>query len=371
MWQELEQITVNEYGAAADKCLGGFVNCAGSHVVGPLLAGTFHDERWSDCEVKLVAGGKSNLTFVVRSAAGEAVLRRPPLSHVLPTAHDMRREHTVISALRATPVPVPRALLYRAAGDSPLGAPFYVMERVLGHVCREALPPGYADTPGERRAIGNRLVDVLADLHRVDPVAVGLDEFGHPDGFMARQIRRWGQQWEASKTAELPALEELRDELAARVPKPQAATIVHGDYRLDNTVLHPVRPGEVVAVLDWEMSTLGDPLADFGTTVMYWAQADDGDELAAVRVAQPVTAAEGFPTRRQIADRYAERTGFDLAELPFYVAFAFFKMAVVVQGIVARVAGGAMLGEGFEGMAERIAPLVDLGRATLADRKLP
>jgi aminoglycoside phosphotransferase (APT) family kinase protein len=339
--------------------------------VGPHLAEALYDERWRECRVELIAGGKSNLTYVVRSAAGEVVVRRPPLSHVLPTAHDMRREHTVVSALRVTPVPVPRTLLYRTEHDSPLGAPFYVMERVLGHVCREGLPPGYADTSAERRAIGDRLVDVLADLHRVEPAAVGLEEFGHPDGFMARQIRRWGQQWEASKTGELPALEALRDELAARLPAPQAATIVHGDYRLDNTVLHPARPGEVVAVLDWEMSTLGDPLSDLGTTVMYWAQAGDGQELAAVRVAQPVTAADGFPTREQIAERYAERTGFDVTGLPFYVAFAFFKMAVVVQGIVARAAGGAMLGEGFEGMAERIEPLVELGRATLADNRLP
>jgi aminoglycoside phosphotransferase (APT) family kinase protein len=340
-------------------------------LVGPHLAAALHDEQWADCRVELIAGGKSNLTFVVRSAAGEVVLRRPPLSHVLPTAHDMNREHTVISALRATPVPVPRTLLYRGEEESPLGAPFYVMERVLGHVCRDALPAGYADTVAERRAIGDRLVDVLADLHRVDAPAVGLGEFGHPEGFMARQIRRWGQQWEASKTADLPALDALRGELAERVPPPQAATIVHGDYRLDNTLLHPARAGEVVAVLDWEMSTLGDPLSDLGTTIMYWAQADDGDALAAVRVAEPVTAAEGFPSRAEVAARYAERTGFDVAELPFYVAFAFFKMAVVVQGIVARVAGGAMLGEGFEGMAERIEPLVELGRATLADNQLP
>jgi aminoglycoside phosphotransferase (APT) family kinase protein len=339
-------------------------------VVGPHLADALHDDRWRDCGVELIAGGKSNLTYVVSSPAGEVVLRRPPLSHVLPTAHDMRREHAVISALRPTPVPVPRTLLYRAEEESPLGAPFYVMERVLGHVCRDRLPEAYADTPTERRAIGDRLVDVLADLHRVDAAAVGLAGFGHPDGFMARQVRRWGQQWDASKTAELPALESLRSELARAVPPPQAATVVHGDYRLDNTLLHPARAGEIVAVLDWEMSTLGDPLSDLGTTIMYWAQAGDGSELAAVRVAEPVTAADGFPTRAQVADRYAARTGFDLTELPFYVAFAFFKMAVVVQGIVARVAGGAMLGEGFEGMAERIEPLVDLGRATLARGEL-
>ena len=342
---------------------------ADSAVVSALLAAALHDPRWDPATVTLVSGGKSNLTYLVRSAAGEAVLRRPPLGHVLPTAHDMVREHRVLTALAPTPVPVPRTLHLGTAEDG-LGTPFYVMERVVGHVARDGLPVGYAATPADRRRIADRLVDVLAELHTVDPAAVGLADFGRPEGFMARQLRRWAQQWEASKTAELPLLDRLHDELAASLPEPVAAVIVHGDYRLDNTVLHPARPGEVSAVLDWEMSTLGDPLADLGTTLMYWAQADDPAELRSIQLVSPVTALEGFPTRSDVVARYAERTGFPVEGVPWYLAFAFYKFAVVVQGIVARVAAGAMLGPGFDGLEGRVAPLAELGLATLARREM-
>src|SRR5918999_1566556 len=225
-------------------------------VVGPLLADALHDPRWVECDVALIAGGKSNLTYRVACDAGEVVLRRPPLGHVLPTAHDMAREHRVLKALDGTAVPVPRVLHFGAA-DGPLGVSFYVMERVVGHVCRNALPPGYADGREQRAAIGAALVDVLAELHAVEPAAVGLEEFGRPAGFVERQLRRWSQQWDASKSGELPALDELRDELVRTLPPQRAAAVVHGDYRLDNTVLHPPSPGRIVALLDWEMSTLG------------------------------------------------------------------------------------------------------------------
>ena len=207
-------------------------------VVGPLLADVLHDPRWAACDVALISGGKSNLTYRVACDAGEVVLRRPPLGHVLPTAHDMVREHRVLQALEGTAVPVPR-VLHLGDADGPLGVRFYVMERVVGHVCRNALPPGYADGPEPRAAIGAALVDVLAELHAVDPTAVGLEGFGRPAGFIERQLRRWSQQWEASKTDELPALDELRDELVRTLPPQRAAAIVHGDYRLDNTILHP------------------------------------------------------------------------------------------------------------------------------------
>src|SRR4051794_39766139 len=175
-------------------------------VVGPLLAEVLHDTRWRDCAVALIPGGKSTLPSRVAGAAGEIILRRPPLGHILPTAHDMAREYRVLTALDGTAVPVPRTLYL---GDE-LGAPFYVMERELGHICRNALPDGYADAPEDRRAIGEALVDVLAALHSVDPAAVGLAEFGRPVGFMARQLRRWSKQWEASRSEDLPALDALR-----------------------------------------------------------------------------------------------------------------------------------------------------------------
>ena len=277
-------------------------------VVGPLLADALHDPRWKRCDVALISGGKSNLTYRVACDAGEVVLRRPPLGHILPTAHDMVREHRVLSALEGTAVPVPR-VLHHGGADSELGAPFYVMERVVGHVCRNALPAGYADAPEGRAAIGEALVDVLAELHTVDPAAVGLEDFGRPAGFMERQLRRWSKQWEASKAHELPALDALRDGLVRTLPPQRAEAIVHGDYRLDNTVLHPTAAGRIVAVLDWEMSTLGDPFTDLGALLAFWSEEADDAVLAAARIVAPVTAAEGFPTRSQVIERYAAADG--------------------------------------------------------------
>jgi aminoglycoside phosphotransferase (APT) family kinase protein len=336
-------------------------------IVGPLLADALHDPRWLECDVALISGGKSNLTYRVACDAGEVVLRRPPLGHILPTAHDMGREHRVLAALDRTAVPVPR-VLHLGDPDGPLGARFYVMERVLGHVCRNALPPGYADAPEQRAAIGAALVDVLAELHRVDPAEVDLAEFGRPAGFVERQLRRWSKQWEASKLRELPALDGLRDELVRTLPPQRAESIVHGDYRLDNTVLHPTVPGRIVAVLDWEMSTLGDPLTDLGTLLAYWSEASDDAVLAAARVMAPVTAADGFPTRAQVVGRYAEKTGLDVSGIEWYQAFAYFKLAVVCQGIAARAAGGAMLGSGFDDAQRLVAPLVNAGRQLLGIR---
>ena len=339
---------------------------ADPQVVGPYLARTLDEPTWAECTVTLIAGGKSNLTYRVDSAAGSLVLRRPPLGHVLPTAHDMVREHRVMAALADTPVPVPR-MLHLCTDESVLGAPFYAMERVDGHVCREALPAGYADAPDLRHTVGEGLVRVLADLHVVDPARVGLADFGRPEGYLARQVRRWGMQWDATRLPGHEALDELAGRLAADVPVSARAGVVHGDYRLDNTLLHPTEPGRVAAVLDWEMSTLGDPLADLGMLLVYWAQADDGDVRGAAAVVPAATSLPGFPSRAEVAELYAGATGADLAPLPWYVAFSFFKLAVVCAGIVARARGGAMVGEGFAGIETRIGPLVELGRATLAD----
>jgi aminoglycoside phosphotransferase (APT) family kinase protein len=337
-------------------------------VVGPFLAKSLDDERWRDCTVTLVAGGKSNLTFVVTSDAGEAVLRRPPTGAILPTAHDMHREHTVISALADTPVPVPRVLATCDDADV-LGQPFYVMERVAGYVIRDALPAGYAETEAERAHIADRLVTTLADLHGVDIDAVGLSGFGRPDGFMERQVGRWTRQSEATRSGPVPALDALAGELVAQLPDSGAGTIVHGDFRLDNCILDAHDVGRVAAVLDWEMSTLGDPLADVGLLLIYWAEQGD-DRGAALAVVPSITALPGFPTRAEVAQHYARLTGRDLSELPFYVAFGYFKLAVVVQGIVARSAAGAMGGQGFGDMERLVTPLVERGRAVLADRTL-
>jgi aminoglycoside phosphotransferase (APT) family kinase protein len=213
----------------------------------------------------LIAGGRSNLTYRVDGAGGTWVLRRPPLGHVLPTAHDMVREFRVLAALAGTGVPVARPIALctdTAVND----APFYVMEHVAGVVLESKLPPGFAEAESDRRRIGEALVATLVQLHAVDFEAIGLGDFGRPDGYLERQLRRWAQQWERSKTGPLPAIEELGRRLARSLPTSPAPTLVHGDYRLGNLALDPRDPGRIVAIFDWEMATLGDPLADLGYT---------------------------------------------------------------------------------------------------------
>ncbi len=339
-------------------------------IVGSYLARVLDQPHWRDCSVTRIAGGKSNLTYRIDAGAESLILRRPPLGHVLPTAHDMAREYRVISALGGTAVPVPAAV-HLCSDPAVLGQPFYLMSRVEGHICTTSLPPGYADTPAQRQAIAAGLIEVLVSLHAVDAGQVGLGDFGRPAGYLTRQVARWTTQWNATRIDGIDELDALAAALGDSVPSSARGGIVHGDYRLDNTLLHPSQPGRVNAVLDWEMSTLGDPLADLGMLLVYWAQADDNAVMKGGEVVPSVTALPGFPTRAQVADSYAARSGADLEELPWYVAFAYFKLAVVCAGIVARVRGGAMVGGGFDGYEERIAPLVELGHSTLADRALP
>ena len=274
-------------------------------VVGPLLADVLYDPRWLTCDVALISGGKSNLTYRVASDAGEVILRRPPLGHILPTAHDMAREHRVLSALDGTAVPVPRTL-HIGDADSPLGAPFYVMERVLGHICRNALPPGYADAPRQREAdrprAGRR---ARRAAHRSTPrrrpggVRPPGGLHGAPAAPLVEAVGGVADRGAAG------ARRAARRPRRASLPAERVHAIVHGDYRLDNTVLHPTLPGRIVAVLDWEMSTLGDPLTDLGALLAFWSEDDDADVLSAARIVAPVTAAEGFPSRADVIERYA------------------------------------------------------------------
>jgi len=337
---------------------------ADPNVVGPYLANVLGDSAWAESEVGLISGGKSNLTYLVTSAAGRVVLRRPPLGHILATAHDVAREHRVIAGLAGTGVPVPDAL-HLCTDEAVLGAPFLVMEYVEGPIARDGLPAGYADAPAERRAIADALVDTLATLHAVEPGAVGLGGFGRPEGYLTRQVSRWVRQWEATPSDPLPELDDLAKTLAASVPDGASGPIVHGDFRLDNTVLDPQQPGRIAAVLDWEMSTLGDPLADLGLMLVYWAQADDGPTRRSAVLVSQTTRLDGFPTRAEVAARYGAASGRDLSTLPWYVAFGCFKLAVVVAGVAARAKAGAMVGDGFAGAGDALAPLVTLGHETL------
>ena len=333
-------------------------------VIGPYLAEALADDDWRDCTVSLIAGGRSNLTYLVTSGDKEVVLRRPPLGHVLPTAHDMSREYRILGALTDTPVPVPRPL-HLCTDDGVLGVVFYVMERLSGHIVRDVFPAGYADTPDEQRRIAEALVDTLVDLHAVDWAAVGLTDFGHPEGFMERQLRRWRQQWERSVTRPLPAMDELIAGLEAKLPESPAPAIVHGDFRLDNTILDPTEPGKIVGVLDWEMSTIGDPLADLGLLLVYWPEPSNNPEIDGPLSSIAARAIPGFPTREEVAIRYATRSGRDVSTAPFYVAFGFFKLAVILEGIHARYLQGKTVGEGFETIGERVPPLITAGHWAL------
>ena len=302
---------------------------------------------------ELIAGGRSNLTYSLTDGTHTWVLRRPPLGHVLPTAHDMVREYRVLTALAGTNVPVPRT--FALCEDTDVnGATFYVMEQVDGIIYRDGSALAALSPPDARRC-SEALVDVLAEIHAVDFDAVGLGDFGHPDGFLERQVRRWGEQWERSKTRELPGVDELARRLRAALPTSGAPTIVHGDYRLDNTMMDLDDPGEIIAVLDWEMSTLGDPLADVGLLLLYWGQAD----AQIIATGAAIDSQPGFLSRDEIVERYARVSGRSVDSLDWYVAFASYKLAIIVEGINARFQMGKTLGEGFDSMGAMVSGLIN------------
>ncbi len=290
----------------------------------------------------LIAGGHSNLTFQVTDTTGRKwVLRRPPLKQVLATAHDMGREHKIISSLAGTDVPVAPAVGL-CTDESVNGAPFYVMDFVEGTVVRD-LDTAKRLTEAQRRTAGNSTIDVLARIHAVDVDAVGLGDLGKREDYIARQLKRWYGQFEKSKTRELPIVDEVHDLLRAAIPDQGPATIVHGDYRLDNCMVGA--DGEVVAVLDWEICTLGDPLADVGLLLVY-SPDEEGTSATGVPA---VTALPGFPTQQEMLDRYQDISGRDLTHIDYYVAFGYWKLACILEGVYARYAGGAMGGGGEAG----------------------
>jgi len=315
-------------------------------------------------EFDRISGGRSNLTYGVSDAAGHRwAMRRPPLGKRLASAHDMAREHRIIAALAPTDVPVAPAIAL-CEDESVNGAPFYVMDFVDGPILRTRAEAEEDFDATERTAIGERVVDTLVAIHAVDPEAVGLGDLGRKEHYVARQLRRWHGQWEKSKTRELAVVDDVHRRLSERIPDQGPATIVHGDYRLDNLILSDA--GQIAAVVDWELCTLGDPLADVGMLLVYWSE--PGDEL--MPLFDPPTTASGFPKREDVRRRYAELSGRDLAEIDYYVALACWKLAIILEGVFARYAAGqyGTSDEGYRQFAEVVERLA-IG-ADEAERRL-
>ena len=328
----------------------------------------FH--RWYDAERpgdlgpdlrgRFLAGGKSNLTYQVTDGTTTRVVRRPPLGHVQATAHDMGREHTVMSGLAGTAVPVPQTFAM-CRDTEVIGSQFYVMEMVRGTPYRTADQLAEIGPEATGRLAG-AMVDVLAALHQVDPAGVGLAELGRPEGFLERQVRRWARQLEGSTSRELPDAENLISRLRDNVPAGDAeavrAGIVHGDYRLDNLLADPDRVGEeVLAVVDWEMATLGDPLTDVALLLVYdrLATISGGTEVA------DASRAPGYPAADAILERYASAGGLSLDTLDFHLGLAYFKLAAILEGIHFRHRQGQTVGAGFDGVGEAVPTLLSAG----------
>jgi aminoglycoside phosphotransferase (APT) family kinase protein len=315
---------------------------------------------------ELIAGGRSNLTFKVTDADGQSwALRRPPVHHVLPTAHDMVREHTVIAAVGPAGVPVPRAIAL-CTDESVNERPFYVMEFVDGLILRDARMAAEDLDDAARGRVGTNLATTLAGLHALEPDDVGLAGLARHDGYIERQLRRWQGQYEQMRVAGIDQgaiVGEVGEALAARIPPQQRVSIVHGDYRLDNTVLD--EHGHVRAILDWEICTLGDPLADIGLLCDYWA--DPGDERVALMGAAPTTA-PGFESRDQVLKVYEQVSGLDGTEVPYYRAFGYWKLACILQGVYARYAAGATAGDAgsVDGFPAHVVALAESARDLLA-----
>ena len=291
-----------------------------------------------EIDAQPIGDGHSNVTYLVQRAGAELVLRRPPRPPLPPSAHDVLREARLLTALSDTPARVPKVL---AVCDDPavIGSPFYLMEFIQGEVIVSELPPAL-DTPDERRGIADQLIDALVEIHAVDWQAVGLEGFGKPSGYLERQVRRFSGLWELNKTREIPAVERVGGWLAEHLPSSPPATIVHGDYRLGNTIFASDAPARLAAVLDWEMATIGDPLADLGYLSMMWTERDD-PPLGMREDLSKVTRAEGFPTRAELIAAYEQRTGRSMSDIRWYRTLALWKMSVFMEGNYKRALAGS------------------------------
>jgi aminoglycoside phosphotransferase (APT) family kinase protein len=308
--------------------------------------------------IERIRGGHSNETFFISAGKQEWVLRRPPYGPLLPTAHDVGREYRILQALSSTTVPVPHPLLF-CDDISIIGAPFYLMERIPGIAIRDTLPSGFATDIQSRAGIGEALIDTLASLHMVDWQQIGLEDFGKPQGYLARQIRRWSGQLDASRTRSISALDAVTTWLQEHIPESQYTTIVHGDYRLDNALLAPEPPARILAIVDWEMATIGDPLADLGYLLSFWSEIDD-PPFTLGDAAWQMSAQPGFSTRAELVQRYAQRTQREVAHLDFYTALAIWKLAILLEGSYKRYLSGTtddpffkLLEQGVPALAQR------------------
>ena len=318
-------------------------------------------------EVERHQAGHSNETFFVRRGSEEWVLRRPPRPPYLPTAHDVKREHTVLKALEGTGVRTPATVLL-CEDESVIGAPFYLMERVRGTVIRDRLPDAL-DSDGDRRRIGEELIDAAAELHSVDYRAVGLDGWGRPAGYVERQIARWRKQLEGATqhTRPLPDYERIAAWLEDHRPPEQVPAIVQGDYKLDNTMFAEESPARLVAILDWEMATIGDPLADIGWMLSFWREPSDPPDPLHGALNQ-VFGKPGWATRSELVDRYEAKTGRSMTDIRFYTALAIWKLGILLEGSYARHLRGttddpffALLAEGVLAIGARALEVIAAG----------
>ena len=327
----------------------------------PWLASRLPDHVTGQLTATILAGGRSNLTYRLDAGGAPFVLRRPPLGHVQTTAHDMAREFRIISALASTAVPVPGTLLFDddsvdAAG---VGTPFYLMDFVEGSILSSA-KSNAAFTPSQLRGLSLELVNGLAALHSVDPESIGLGDFGRPGGYLERQLRRWATQYDGSRNRQLPQLDTLQAALHDAVPTTTQASLLHGDYRLDNAIVQVNADGDprIAAILDWEMATIGDSFADLGLLGLYW---NIGAIEGAGAVPSSVDAAAGYPSFAELIDEYASVRGITVPDLSWYLAFSAYKLAVILEGIHFRFQAGETVGAGFDTIGALVTPLARTG----------